>query len=121
MAGACQRRQRWQRGRHRDNFRTETISARRSPPGRGAQVFLPSYRDHAMRRRPLAAVPAAAFALLLPIGLAGQSPPCTPPKNSNVARLLGWFGSPLAFSQLGPIERMPAGTVKIGGDVTYVP
>jgi len=74
-----------------------------------------------MRRRPLAAVPAVVLAVLLPITLAGQSPPCTAPKNSNVARMLGWFASPLAFSQLGPIERMPAGAVRIGGDLTYVP
>jgi hypothetical protein len=74
-----------------------------------------------MRCRHLAAVPAVVLAVLLPIALAGQSPPCTAPKNSNVAKLLAWFGSPLAFSQLGPVDRMPAGTVKIGGDVTYVP
>ncbi|HVT38322.1 MAG TPA: hypothetical protein VHE78_04735 [Gemmatimonadaceae bacterium] len=72
-------------------------------------------------RRPLAALSAVALAVLGPITLVGQSPPCTPPKNSNVAKLLAWFASPLAFSQPGPIERMPAGAVKIGGDLTYVP
>ena len=68
-----------------------------------------------MRRRTLAAVPAVVLvAVLLPATLPGQSLPCTAPQTSNVAKLLAWFGTPLAFSQLGPLDRMPAGTVKIG-------
>jgi hypothetical protein len=35
--------------------------------------------------------------------------------------MLAWFASPLAFSALGAPDRLPAGALKIGGDITWVP
>ena len=78
-----------------------------------------------MRRSlfPVCTVVRTAFAvgaLGLPSALLAQGE-CTAPKSSNVARMLGWFASPLAFSQLGALSRLPSGAVVLGGDLTYVP
>lgn len=70
-----------------------------------------------MRRSSCAA---ALIAVLSPIALSAQFE-CEAPGNSNVARMLAWFATPLAFSQLGSLSRMPAGSVQVGGDLTYVP
>ena len=78
-----------------------------------------------MRRSPLGpllAVRAAiALAIITSAPLLLAQGECTAPKKSNVARMLGWFASPLTFSQLGALERLPAGAIRVGGDLTYVP
>lgn len=70
-----------------------------------------------MRRSLYAALLGAAFS---PIALQAQVE-CVAPKNSNVAKMLAWFGGPLAFAAQGPVQRLPRGAVIIAGDLTWVP
>lgn len=46
---------------------------------------------------------------------------CRPPKDSSEAKLLAFFGAPLAFSPAGHAERLAPGAVRLSFDLTYVP
>ena len=46
---------------------------------------------------------------------------CTPPKNSNEAKLFATFAVPLAFSQSGALEAAPASRIRVGLEIYYLP
>lgn len=46
---------------------------------------------------------------------------CRPGPNSNEARLLAYYAVPLAFSPSGVLEPLPAGGVRLGFDLTWIP
>lgn len=46
---------------------------------------------------------------------------CTPPKNSNEAKLLAFFATPIAFSPGGIVEGLAPWNVRVGFEASYVP
>ena len=46
---------------------------------------------------------------------------CTPPTNSNEAKLLAFYADPLVFSMATEPELLPAGTIRIGGEISPIP
>ena len=56
-----------------------------------------------------------------PVAVLAQSFTCTVPARSNEGRMLAHFAAPLAFSANGPGRALPAGTIVLGGDLTWIP
>ena len=46
---------------------------------------------------------------------------CTPPEDSNEAKLLAFFSAPIAFSPGGNVTPLGAGKFRLGFELTYVP
>lgn len=46
---------------------------------------------------------------------------CRPPKESNEAKLLAFFATPIAFSPGGMVEALPAWRIRVGFEASYVP
>ncbi|HEX5436368.1 MAG TPA: hypothetical protein VFW98_04370 [Gemmatimonadaceae bacterium] len=46
---------------------------------------------------------------------------CRPPANSNEAKLLAFYEAPLAFSFATQPERVPAGTIRLGAELSPIP
>jgi hypothetical protein len=46
---------------------------------------------------------------------------CEPPKESNEAKLLAFFATPIAFSPGGMLEGLHAGQIRLGFEAAYVP
>lgn len=62
-----------------------------------------------------------ALAILAPRAAAQGTDDCFPAKSSNEARMMAKFDVPLAFSAVGAPERRPAGQIKLGLELSYVP
>jgi len=63
---------------------------------------------------------ASALAAALP-ARAQTNPTCRPPRESNEAKLLAFFATPIAFSPGGDVSTLKAGNVRLGLEATYVP
>lgn len=46
---------------------------------------------------------------------------CTPGKNSNEAKLLAFFATPISFSPAGSVGALPPGAIRLTFEATYVP
>jgi hypothetical protein len=68
---------------------------------------------------PLAAISCVAFAAWPAAAQTGVT--CEPPKNSNEAKLLAFFATPIAFSPGGMLTGMRPGQIRVGFDMAYVP
>jgi hypothetical protein len=65
-----------------------------------------------------------AAATLRPAALSAQvviDDPCRPPESSNEAKLLAFYSVPMVFSPGGIVDRLPAGAIRLGFEMTYVP
>ena len=52
---------------------------------------------------------------------AQTNPTCHPPRESNEAKLLAFFATPIAFSPGGTVSTLKPGNVRLGVEATYVP
>lgn len=64
---------------------------------------------------------AAALLLSRSAALAQLNYTCEPPKNSNEAKLLAFFATPIAFSPGGIVESVAPWKVRLGLEASYVP
>lgn len=55
------------------------------------------------------------------VALAQTNVTCRPPRESNEAKLLAFFATPIAFSAGGMLEDLPTGQVRVGFEASYVP
>lgn len=60
---------------------------------------------------------------ILIVGVTAQqlAAQCMPPSNSNEAKLLAFYEAPLAFSPATAPQLLPAGSIRIGGELAPVP
>jgi hypothetical protein len=73
-------------------------------------------------------LPAVAALAVLQLAAAATLPaqaviddPCRPPESSNEAQLLAFYSVPMVFSPGGIVDRLPAGAIRLGFEMTYVP
>jgi hypothetical protein len=82
-----------------------------------------------MRQRSLSVISfrAVSSALLASASLfaasvsAAQAPTCEPPTNSNEAKLLAFFATPIAFSPGGTVAPLSPWQIRLGFEASYVP